>query len=43
MEHKEQTEDVAYPNKLELSRDNFDSLIKRRFFIAPAFSIYGGA
>jgi len=42
MEHKEHTEDVAYPNKLELNRDNFDSLIKRRFFIAPAFSIYGG-
>ena len=42
MEEKEHTEDVAYTNKLELNRDNFESLLKRRFFIAPAFSIYGG-
>jgi len=42
MEQKEHTEDVSFPNKLEISRENFESLLKRRFFIAPAFSIYGG-
>lgn len=38
----EHTENVSYTNKLELNRESFESLLKRRFFIAPAFSIYGG-
>ncbi|KAL6070514.1 glycine--tRNA ligase [Balamuthia mandrillaris] len=33
---------VDYPKKLPQKRERIEALLKSRFFIAPAFSIYGG-
>ncbi len=34
--------EVSFENKLAINKDAVESLLKRRFFIAPSFSIYGG-
>eukprot|EP01087_Luapelamoeba_hula_P024838 TRINITY_DN959_c0_g1_i1.p1 TRINITY_DN959_c0_g1~~TRINITY_DN959_c0_g1_i1.p1 ORF type:complete len:692 (-),score=114.27 TRINITY_DN959_c0_g1_i1:51-1970(-) len=41
-EFDESHQDVTYPSKLDVKRSEIESLLKRRFFIAPAFGIYGG-
>src|SRR5690606_31144426 len=32
----------ADPNKLHIDKKEFESLLTRRFFVVPAFEIYGG-
>lgn len=39
---KKQTKMSGKPTQVEFSRENLENVLKRRFFFAPAFEIYGG-